>query len=1660
MSGGTQSRDYRKLGAGIAFSAILLAGLAAGSRWHRAAKAAGSSPLGTTLASSARAAHPSFQLAPRPLAIAPGSKLKPAPNVAAGLSRHPAAAAPRPAGVAASPANQLVANYGKLPLGFEANQGQTDGRVKFLSRGRGYSLFLTGDEAVLTLESASQKAKGEGGNWKPETGNWKAETGNSQLAPRGSSLPPAARGDLPITAKLSDKDPLTPAPLPQGGEGRVSLNLRPRPLGGEGGPHPAFSSAGAGQVRGSIRRPILQSSVGTPDSGRETPDAVLRMRLVGANTAAAVTGAEELPGKSNYFIGNDPKKWHTNVPNYAKVRYQSVYPGVDLVYYGNQGGQLEYDFVVAPGADPSAIVLDIGAVREPPTVAAVSDRRSAVGTPPLQKRAHRDVPLQLTPDGDLVVKTDGGEVRFHKPIVYQDVESETRIPDSGARDEIRNLKFENRQSSIDNRQFLDGHYTLDAQNHVQFQVAPYDHSKLLFIDPVLSYSTYLGGSNIDYGYGIAVDSSGNAYVTGQTYSTDFPTMNPLPEATCAGSCSNAFVAKLNAAGSALVYSTYLGGSNYDYGYGIAVDSSGNAYVTGDTGSTDFPTVNPIQATNKKEIDGANGFVTELNAAGTALVYSTYLGGSTDDYGQGIAVDSSGNAYVTGITQSTDFPTVNPLQGTCGGGCSGNAFVAKLNFNASSTPHLTLVYSTYLGGSNYDIANGIAIDSSGNAYVTGVTNSTDFPTVNPLQATNYGSDDGFVAELNPAGSALVYSTYLGGSGGDTSQGIAVDSCGNAYVTGYTQSTNFPTVNPLQATNHGSSDAFVAKISSGMVPCVSFSPTNLTFGSQNVGSPSAPQTVTVTNTGTANLTISSALIGGTNSGDFATSADTCTGAPLTPTPGSTSTCTINVTFTPTATGSRSASLNFTDNAANSQQSVSLTGTGAAPVAGVSPPSLTFGNQNLGTTSASQPVTLSNTTGTAALTIASIGISANFGESDNCGGSVLAGGSCTINVTFSPSLTAPAGMLTGALTITDNNNGVAGSTQTVSLSGTATSSGGGGPPPTNVTDSETITVTDTPLVVAMPALLNIAAPVADYSVGSLGFAGQTATLPLTVSNLGQANLSLVAVTPPGSPFSISQIACTNGATSLPTTLSSAGACVLSISYVAPTSGTPTGTITFTDNAALSNLTSTAAGSNFTQSIPLSGAETSTLPPSPPPTTVSAPVNETITVTDTPLVVAMPALLTIAEPVAYYSVGSLGFGGQSGTLPLTVSNIGEANLSLNPVTSPASPFSIASVACTNGATSLPTTLPSAGACIFSISYVAPSSGTPTGTITFTDNAALSNLTSTAAGSNFTQTIPLSGAGTSTAPPAPPSTTVSVSVNETIKVTDTETIFVVGPVVSLAPSSLTFPAQVLGTSSTAQTVTLTNTGNASLAISSITASGDFSQTNTCGTSVSAGANCTISLTFKPIAGGTRTGSLSIFDNVPGSPQSVALTGTGLDFTFTLLSGSSLSATVAPGQPAIYSFSVRSLGGLAGTINFSCTGAPAETNCTVSPNPLMAGSSATTVTVTVLTTAPSASAPRSRPLPPVLPLSPGLRGLLLLALALAAMSWAIGRRKQPGVSRWQSAMVLLAAGLLLTLALAGCRAPTINPGTPAGTYTLTVTGTTGSGASALSHSVSLTLIVS
>ena len=494
-----------------------------------------------------------------------------------------------PAKTPAANKPQVVEHYGKLSLSFEANEGQTDNRVDFLSRGSGYTLFLTSAEAVLALRK-------------------------------------------PIASNRPRRDNAT------------------------------LRKAEAEQVPAA-------------------PPAVVRMKLVGANTSPRVSGLEELPGKSNYFLGNDPSKWRTNVSHYAKVSYKDVYPGVDLVYYGNQH-QLEYDLIVAPGTDPGAIQLALEGEDE----------------------------LELDAQGDLVLHSAGGEVRLHKPFVYQQVD--------GVRQEIS------------------GAYVLEGRRRVGFQVAAYDAGQPLIIDPVLSYSTYLGGSGTgnDIGFGIAVDAAGNAYVTGRASSTNFPTANPLQAANGGGTGNDAFVTKLNAAGNALVYSTYLGGNANDIGTGIAVDASGNAYVTGSTSSLNFPTANPLQAANGGGT-GNDAFVTKLNAAGNALVYSTYLGGSGSDAGSGIAVDASGNAYVTGSTSSPNFPRVSPIQPFIGGGtcfrspCN-DVFVTKLNAAGSA-----LVYSTHLGGSSRDEGFGIAVDAVGNTYVAGLTASTNFPTASPLQAAN-------------------------------------------------------------------------------------------------------------------------------------------------------------------------------------------------------------------------------------------------------------------------------------------------------------------------------------------------------------------------------------------------------------------------------------------------------------------------------------------------------------------------------------------------------------------------------------------------------------------------------------------------------------------------------------------------------------------------------------------------------------------------------------------------------------------------------------------------------------------------------------------------------------------------------------------------------------
>jgi hypothetical protein len=457
------------------------------------------------------------------------------------------------------------------------------------------------------------------------------------------------------------------------------------------------------------------------------------MELVASNPAAQAVGLERLPGTSNYFVGNDPTKWRTGIPTYAQVDYQQVYRGIDVVYYGNQS-HLEYDFVVAPGADPNQITL----------------------------RFEGADSIRVDSQGNLVLHTAAGDVVEPVPVLYQTA-SRIRIPVAGG-------------------------YVMGSDGLVHFHVGAYDHSQPLTIDPVLVYSTFLGGSNGttspipppgSLGRAIAVDANGEAFITGYTNTSDFPTTNPVQPANHGN--YDAFVAKMNAAGTALIYSTYLGGSLADLASGIAIDGNGNAYVTGETFSGDFPLMNPIQTSG-------GAFITKLNATGSALVYSTRLGDMTAN-AHAIAVDPNGNAYITGSTVKTGaFSTVS--------------FVTKLNAAGSA-----VVYSMTLGDG---VGNGIAVDGSGDAYVTGAAGA-DFPIKNAFQPTFGGFGDAFVTKIAPDGSGLVYSSYLGGSVGDQGNAIAVDGLGNVYIIGTTLSSNFPTTpGALETTATSANAGFVSKV----------------------------------------------------------------------------------------------------------------------------------------------------------------------------------------------------------------------------------------------------------------------------------------------------------------------------------------------------------------------------------------------------------------------------------------------------------------------------------------------------------------------------------------------------------------------------------------------------------------------------------------------------------------------------------------------------------------------------------------------------------------------------------------------------------------------------------------------------------------------------------
>ena len=570
-----------------------------------------------------------------------------------------------------------IEGYGRIPLYFEVNKGQADPKVRYLSRGNGYILFLTENEAVISINDV-----------------------DSELVNSGSAL---------------------------------------------------------------------------------------RMNWIGGSQNVFVSGIEELEGKINYLKGNNSRNWQTNIPTYQKVRYQNIYPGIDLIYYGNQR-KLEYDFVVAPNASPGAIQISFSGSEE----------------------------IRLDKDGNLEIGIGGKKLIQHAPLIYQ--------------------------NTAEGKKIISGKYIIKSTEpkkasglvYVGFDVGRYDTTRPLIIDPIFSFSTYLGGNGLEQGQAIALDDSGNIYVVGKTASTNFPTSNSLRNKLTdkpfgkhwrrlrgredGTNTYDAFITKLNPSGTAIIYSTYLGGNDIDNGQSIAIDSSGNPCIVGSTKSADFPTtdsiqkkLSPCESMFYRVFGGLIGngiscfdvFVTKLNASGSDIIYSTYLGGRNMDRGHDIALDDSDNIYITGSTSSSDFPTVRPINEKYGG--RNDAFVMKLDASGKS-----IVFSTYLGGSATDYGNGISVDRVGNIFVVGDTESSDFPTMRPILGTYRGGKDAFVAKITSDGMVLDYSTYLGGSGDEYGYDIAVDHMGNAHVVGHTNSNDFPTSNPIQGALRGDYDVFVSKI----------------------------------------------------------------------------------------------------------------------------------------------------------------------------------------------------------------------------------------------------------------------------------------------------------------------------------------------------------------------------------------------------------------------------------------------------------------------------------------------------------------------------------------------------------------------------------------------------------------------------------------------------------------------------------------------------------------------------------------------------------------------------------------------------------------------------------------------------------------------------------
>ena len=1386
------------------------------------------------------------------------------------------------------------------------------------------------------------------------------------------------------------------------------------------------------------------------------------------------------------------------MPHFARAEAPEVAPGVSLIAYGNEAA-LEYDLRVAPGADITNLRLKISGAEA----------------------------KRIDSAGDLVMTIAGREARMRKPLIYEE--------------------WRRAGSPEPAREILNGGYELAADGTVRFAVAAHDPAATLVIDPSLSvaYSTFLGGTGTDAANSIAIDSSGKIYIGGTTTSATTFVETSGTSIGSAGGPSDYFIAKFDPSASglnSLKYLTFIGGSGDEEGGEIVVDTTGRVAIAGTTTSPDYPVTDgstltssangtPVNDAAITEIDqgatmvystlfGGNGneatlspggiamdssgnifvamdtqstnltvtpavsttsgtppdhfsppmaaesamafsqfFVRVAPATAPSLQYCTYLGINAQATVTGVAVDSVGNAYiagytsnpigtlvttngfqttyagdpydafvmkllpsgygsedlsygtylggggsdkalaitvgtdlpgtvyVTGTTQSQNFPVTNGTLGTVAAyqatlNGTANAFLAVI-LQDPSTRVTRLAYSTFLGGTQSDAGLAVWLAAPDRVYLAGITTSWDFPWQFNFQPFT-GDTDAFVAELDPssAGSAsLIVSTPLGGTSPPgvkataAANGIAVDSAGNIYVAGATTAADFPSAaafgTGVQLTcascqqSPPLADAFLVEIapSATAMPSVSFNAGKLNFGTQPVGSSGVPpQAVAVKNTGDAPLSISSVTLTGTNSNDFSVANSlSCTNAPIAPG----SICSLEVSFVPSLVGPEGVHLTLTDNAGNGSQALEVVGAGSGPLGTFSPATLDFGNVPIGT-SPELYVTLTDA-GNQPLLISSILISGasifhpgsgNGTSPPICtvtggtNGGMQPNATCSIFVQFIPVAT---GSFQAQIIITDNSQGIAGVNQVVNVAGTA-----------------------------VPA-----APIASVSPPSLTFATQpvgttTGTQPVTLTNAGSAPLNLTNLAITGSnAASFGYYAGGSNACPLPSgTVAAGAACTILVEFIPQGNGAVTATFNFSDNA-----------SGSPQTVALSGTG-----------------------------IAATEVSVTPDSVAF---GTQTVGLTTAPVGINLTNTGNSVMTFSKNGIAVSPASAVQFAQTNNCAA---TLGPKASCLINATFNAQQAGSWTATILLTDDAVESP-----------QAISLSG------------TSVSVSA-------------------SLAPPGpIPFGAQLAGTTSAPSVLTVKNTGTSPAVLkvsgASVGDPADFAVTNDCTAMIPAAGSCTLSVTFNPApapatgtcgsTSGAKNTTLSINDNVPGSPQTIALTGSATDFCVD--PPGLTSQTVTAGTSATYTVDLVSFTGFTGAVALACTDPAVASVCTVQPVSASLSSSPVPIQVTVTTTAAStaivagpSTAQRDRPIAPA-PVQLPLALLLLIALGISVSAHSSRRKPQFAQS--------LAMTALLAISLAACfggaSGTSTATGTLSGTYTLTITATSGS----TTRTIPLTLVV-